>query len=54
MAATASATRYVIFSVSGRTLALPAESVRLFLPRPRPDRPPRAPPMVPGLSLPLI
>ncbi len=49
MAATASATRYVIFSVSGRTLALPAESVRRFLPLPRLDRPPAAPALVAGL-----
>lgn len=49
MAATASATRYVIFSVSGRTLALPADSVRRFLPLPRLDRPPAAPAVVAGL-----
>ncbi|MDQ2106370.1 chemotaxis protein CheW [Azospirillum isscasi] len=49
MAATASATRYVIFSVSSRTLALPAESVRRFLPLPRLDRPPAAPAAVAGL-----
>ena len=49
MAATASTTRYVIFSVSGRMLALPAESVRRFLPLPRLDRPPAAPMAVAGL-----
>ncbi|KAA0683716.1 chemotaxis protein CheW [Azospirillum brasilense] len=49
MAATASATRYVIFSVSGRTLALPANAVRRFLPLPRLDRPPAAPAVVAGL-----
>ncbi len=49
MAVTASATRYVVFSVSGRILALPAESVRRFLPLPRLDRPPAAPAVIAGL-----
>ena len=49
MAATAYATRYVIFSVSGRILALPADAVRRFLPLPRLDRPPAAPAAVAGL-----
>ncbi|WP_343207246.1 chemotaxis protein CheW [Azospirillum formosense] len=39
----------MIFSVSGRALALPAESVRRFLPLPRLDRPPAAPAVVAGL-----
>ncbi|MBP2313140.1 chemotaxis protein CheW [Azospirillum soli] len=47
-AATESASRYVVFSVSGRLLALPAAAVRRFLPLPRLDTPPTAPPVVAG------
>jgi len=49
MDATASATRHVVFSVSGRVLALPAAAVRRFLPLPRLDIPPTAPPVVAGV-----
>ena len=49
MGSTASATRYVVFSVSGRVLALPAAAVRRVLPLPLLDRPPTAPPVVAGL-----
>ncbi|MBP2291727.1 chemotaxis protein CheW [Azospirillum rugosum] len=49
MVATASATRTVVFSVSGRVLALPADAVRRVLPLPRLDSPPAAPPVVAGL-----
>ncbi len=49
MVATAAATRNVVFSVSGRVLALPADAVRRVLPLPRLDSPPAAPPVVAGL-----
>ena len=49
MVATASATRSVVFSVSGRVLALPADAVRRVLPLPRLDGLPAAPPVVAGL-----
>lgn len=49
MVATASATRNVVFSVSGRLLALPAAAVRRVLPLPRLDSLPAAPPVVAGL-----
>lgn len=49
MVVTASATRNVVFSVSGRVLALPATSVRRVLPLPQLDSPPAAPPVVAGL-----
>lgn len=45
---TASASRHVVFSVSGRVLALPAAAVRRFLPLPRLDIPPTTPPVVAG------
>ncbi|WP_448207198.1 chemotaxis protein CheW [Azospirillum sp. sgz302134] len=39
----------MVFSASGRILALPAAAVRRFLPLPLLDRPPTAPPVVAGL-----
>lgn len=47
--ATPSSFRCVVFSVAGRALALPVESVRRFLPLPRLDRLPTAPLPVEGV-----
>ncbi|MCG5243468.1 chemotaxis protein CheW [Azospirillum doebereinerae] len=41
--------RCVVFSVAGRALALPMDSVRRFLPLPKLDRLPTAPPPVEGV-----
>ena len=41
--------RYVVFGLSGHTLALPAPSVTRFLPLPALDRPPAAPQAVAGV-----
>lgn len=49
MVTTVGATRCVVFSVSGRVLALPTVDVRRVLPLPLLDRPPTAPPVVAGL-----
>ena len=48
-ASTPSPFRCVVFSVAGRALALPVESVRRFLPLPRLDRLPTAPLPVEGV-----
>lgn len=41
--------RYVVFGLSGRTLALPAAAVARFLPVPALEVPPALPPVVAGL-----
>jgi purine-binding chemotaxis protein CheW len=41
--------RYVVFGLSGHTLALPAAAVTRFLPVPALDHPPAAPPVVAGV-----
>lgn len=41
--------RYVVFGLSGRTLALPAATVARFLPVPALETPPALPPVVAGL-----
>lgn len=46
---TPSPVRCVVFSVAGQALALPVEAVRRFLPLPRLDRLPTAPPPVEGV-----
>ena len=43
------AARYVVFGLSGRTLALPAAAVTRFLPVPALERPPDTAPVVAGV-----
>jgi len=45
------AARYAVFDLCGHTLALPAASVRRFLPVPALEHPPAMPPVVAGIFL---